>query len=62
MPECTSKNWVPVTEGKGLGNERGKARRKLPPICSDGPLGLDFFEEVAYNFLVQSKRDFNTEV
>jgi hypothetical protein len=35
---------------------------KLPPICFDGPLGLDFFEEATFNFPIQSKRDFNKEV
>jgi hypothetical protein len=45
------------SRGKGSGSERGKAGRKLPPIYSDGPLGLYFFEEATYNFPVQSKRD-----
>jgi hypothetical protein len=35
---------------------------KGPPICYDGPLGPNYFEEAAYEFLVQSKRDFNKKV
>jgi hypothetical protein len=36
--------------------------RKGPPICYDGPLGPNYFEEVAYEFPVQSKSDFNKKV
>jgi|SRR5688572_8511904 hypothetical protein len=50
------------SRGKGVGNERRKDGGKLPPMCFDGPLGPDFFEETVFNFPVQSKRDFNKEV
>jgi hypothetical protein len=33
-----------------------------PLICFDGPLVTDCFEEALFNFLVQSKIDFNKEV
>jgi hypothetical protein len=35
---------------------------KGPPICYDGPLGPNYFEEAAYEFPVQSKSDFNKKV
>jgi hypothetical protein len=50
------------SRGKGVGNDRRKDGGKLPPICFDGPLGPDYFEEAVFNFPVQSKRDFNKEV
>jgi hypothetical protein len=48
--------------GKGVGNDRQKDGGKLPPMCFDGPLGPNFFEEAVFNFLVQSKKYFNKEV
>jgi hypothetical protein len=35
---------------------------KGPPICYDGPLGPNYFEEASDEFLVQSKSDFNKKV
>jgi hypothetical protein len=46
------------SRGKGAGNERRKDGGKLPPMCFDGPLGPDFFEEAVFNFPVQSKKRF----
>jgi hypothetical protein len=45
------------SRGKGVGNERRKDGGKLPPMCFDGSLGPDFFEDAVFNFPVQSKRD-----
>ena len=50
------------SRGKGAVNERRKDGGKLTPMCFDGPLGPDFFEEAVFNFPVQSKKDFNKEV
>jgi hypothetical protein len=50
------------SQGKGSKNEREKCVGKGPPIGYDGPLGPNYFEDAAYEFSVQSKRDFNKEV
>jgi hypothetical protein len=42
------------SRGKGVRNERRNDGGKLPPMCFDGPLGLDFFEDTVFNFPVQS--------
>jgi hypothetical protein len=47
---------------RGSRNERAKGVGKGPPICYDGPLGPNYFEEAAYEFPVQIKNDFNKEV
>jgi hypothetical protein len=43
------------SRGKGVGNERRKDGGKLPPICFDGPLGQDFFEESVLTFQFKVK-------
>lgn len=50
------------SRGKGSRNERANSVGKGPPIGYDGLLGPNYFEEAAYEFLVQSKSDFKKEV
>jgi hypothetical protein len=50
------------SRGKGLAGGRGKGETKGSPIVWDGSLGPDDFDELVYQFSVESKSDFTCHI